>query len=162
MERTAWCIISVFGCSSLSRNLQLFKMPILDNFLPEKGIIFVQSPINEEITWWHRKLKYTNGIAKELISYCGLYCAACPTYTSGKCEGCRGDSPRCSVGYASCKVKPCCVEHGYFSCADCEAQPIPNYQTKSTGKLIPMNIRIDRIDLPGDVMRVLVFKKGLK
>ncbi len=36
------------------------------------------------------------------------------------------------------------------------------YQTKATGKLIPMNIRIDSSELPGDVMRILLFKKGLK
>lgn len=28
-----------------------------------------------------------------LISYCGFYCAACPTLIKGKCEECKGDSP---------------------------------------------------------------------
>jgi hypothetical protein len=56
---------------------------------------------------------------EKLIAYCGLYCGACPQYTSGKCEGCRGDSEKCAVLYKGCKVKPCCVENGIFTCADC-------------------------------------------
>jgi hypothetical protein len=59
-------------------------------------------------------------IDENLISYCGLYCGACPTYIKGKCEGCRGNSPLCAVGYQKCKVKPCCIEHNYFSCANCK------------------------------------------
>lgn len=35
------------------------------------------------------------------------------------------------------------------------------YQTKPSGKLIPMNIRINSGELPEDVMRMLVFKKSL-
>jgi hypothetical protein len=57
---------------------------------------------------------------ENLISYCGFYCGTCPTYTGGKCEGCRGNSPLCAVGYHKCKVRPCCIENAYFSCADCE------------------------------------------
>jgi hypothetical protein len=56
---------------------------------------------------------------ENLISFCGLYCVACPTYKSGKCEGCRGDSPKCAIGYKNCPVKQCCVENGFFTCADC-------------------------------------------
>jgi hypothetical protein len=54
-----------------------------------------------------------------LISYCGFYCGACPTCLSGKCEGCRGNSPKCAVGMKNCQVKQCCVENGFFTCADC-------------------------------------------
>ena len=56
---------------------------------------------------------------EQFISYCGFYCAACPTYTSGKCEGCKGDSEKCAIGYKNCPVKQCCVENGFFTCADC-------------------------------------------
>ena len=56
---------------------------------------------------------------ENFIAHCGFYCGACPTYLSGKCEGCRGDSPKCAVGMKKCKVKQCCVENGFFSCADC-------------------------------------------
>ena len=56
----------------------------------------------------------------ELISYCGFYCAECPTHIKGKCEGCKGDNPKCAIGYKACKVRPCCLENGYNPCADCE------------------------------------------
>lgn len=59
-------------------------------------------------------------VNENLISYCGFYCGACPKFLKGECEGCRGDSPECAVGYHACKVRPCCMEHGYTTCADCE------------------------------------------
>ena len=55
----------------------------------------------------------------QYIGYCGLYCKACPAFISGKCDGCRGDSERCAVLYKKCKVKPCCEENGFFTCANC-------------------------------------------
>jgi len=56
---------------------------------------------------------------ENLISHCGFYCGACPTCLSGKCEGCRGDSAKNAVGVKNCQVKQCCVENGFFTCADC-------------------------------------------
>jgi len=37
-----------------------------------------------------------------------------------KCEGCKGDNPKCAIGYKACQVRPCCIENGYNSCADCD------------------------------------------
>jgi len=56
---------------------------------------------------------------ENLIAHCGLYCGACPSFMSGKCDGCRGDSAKSAVVYKQCKVKPCCVGNGFFTCADC-------------------------------------------
>jgi len=56
---------------------------------------------------------------ENLIAYCGLYCGACPHYTSGKCDGCRGNSAKSAVVYKACQVKPCCAENEFFTCADC-------------------------------------------
>jgi hypothetical protein len=56
---------------------------------------------------------------EQLIAYCGLYCGACPSFTSGKCDGCRSDSAKSAVKYKKCPVKPCCAENGLFTCADC-------------------------------------------
>ena len=58
-------------------------------------------------------------IGTNLISYCGFYCGACPKYTKQECQGCKGDSPKCAIGYKVCKVRPCCLENGYNTCADC-------------------------------------------
>jgi hypothetical protein len=49
-----------------------------------------------------------------LIAYCGLYCAACGKYLNGKCPGCASNEKA-----AWCKVRSCCIEHSYKSCADC-------------------------------------------
>jgi hypothetical protein len=56
---------------------------------------------------------------ENLISYCGVNCGACPSYLKGKCKGCRGNTPDFSVGLPSCKMKSCCVENGYTTCANC-------------------------------------------
>lgn len=55
-----------------------------------------------------------------LVSYCGFYCGACPALKKGKCEGCKGNSTKCAIGYKACKVRPCCLENNYSSCADCK------------------------------------------
>ena len=57
---------------------------------------------------------------ENLVSYCGLYCGACTAYQKGTCEGCKGDSPNCGIGYRACKVKPCCAKNGYSTCAECK------------------------------------------
>jgi len=75
---------------------------------------------------------------ENLISYCGFYCGACPTFTSGKCEGCRGDSPKCAVGVKKCQVKQCCVENEFFTCADCTKCA----STKECKKYNPLSITL--------------------
>ena len=57
---------------------------------------------------------------ENLISYCGLYCGACPSYMKEKCKGCKGNTPDCAIGYRGCKVRPCCIENKYSTCADCK------------------------------------------
>ena len=75
---------------------------------------------------------------EQLISYCGLYCKACTLFTSGKCEGCRGNSTKCATGYKKCQVKPCCVENGFFTCADCTIYA----STKDCKKYNPMLLKV--------------------
>ena len=65
-------------------------------------------------------MKTIEQIDINLVSYCGFYCGACPTFIKGKCEGCKGDSPKCAVGYKACKVRPCCIDNEYNSCAECK------------------------------------------
>jgi hypothetical protein len=54
-------------------------------------------------------------VDKNLIAYCGLYCGACRSYLSGKCPGCKEN-----VKATWCKVRVCCIENSYLSCADCQ------------------------------------------
>lgn len=53
-------------------------------------------------------------INKELVAFCGLYCAACRQYLKGECAGCQKNEKA-----QWCKVRTCCLEKGYTSCADC-------------------------------------------
>lgn len=49
-----------------------------------------------------------------LVSFCGLYCGSCPKYLKDKCPGCE-DYEKATW----CKVRTCCIQHGYLSCANC-------------------------------------------
>lgn len=51
---------------------------------------------------------------KKLVAYCGLYCGACGSYLKGQCPGCHDNAKA-----AWCKIRGCCREQGYSSCADC-------------------------------------------
>jgi hypothetical protein len=50
-----------------------------------------------------------------LVAYCGLYCGACGRYLKGKCPGC-AENEKASW----CKIRACCIENNYSSCAACE------------------------------------------
>ena len=52
---------------------------------------------------------------KNLVAYCGLYCGACRSYLKGRCPGCHENTKA-----SWCKIRPCCAEHSYATCADCE------------------------------------------
>jgi hypothetical protein len=51
---------------------------------------------------------------ESLVAYCGLYCGECGKLKKEKCPGCAGNEKA-----TWCKVRSCCIEHGYSSCADC-------------------------------------------
>jgi len=50
-----------------------------------------------------------------LVAYCGLYCGACGSYLRDRCPGCHENAKA-----TWCKVRSCCIEHAYKSCADCK------------------------------------------
>lgn len=49
----------------------------------------------------------------KLIAYCGLYCGTCGSYKKGKCKSCKDDG-----GFSRCKVRKCCIELHYQTCAE--------------------------------------------
>jgi len=57
----------------------------------------------------------------DLVAHCGLYCGACRRYLKGRCPGCHENAKA-----TWCKVRSCCQEHGWTSCADCEEHADPN------------------------------------
>ncbi|PKK88064.1 MAG: hypothetical protein CVV64_20445 [Candidatus Wallbacteria bacterium HGW-Wallbacteria-1] len=57
----------------------------------------------------------------EQVAFCGLYCGACKAYLREKCDGCRKAGNR-----DWCKIRACCLDKGYTSCADCREFENPN------------------------------------
>lgn len=55
------------------------------------------------------------------IGCCGAYCKTCKPFNSGACKGCKigYDTGERDVTKEKCKMKVCCIERGYDSCADC-------------------------------------------
>ncbi len=49
-----------------------------------------------------------------LVAFCGLYCGACGQYLRERCPGCRENT---KAGW--CKIRVCCLDNKYNSCADC-------------------------------------------
>jgi hypothetical protein len=50
-----------------------------------------------------------------LVAYCGLYCGACKRFLKEKCPGCHENHKA-----TWCKLRSCCMENGYASCAECK------------------------------------------
>ncbi|MDA3892826.1 MAG: DUF3795 domain-containing protein [Salinivirgaceae bacterium] len=55
------------------------------------------------------------------VSFCGLYCGNCSKFKKRKCPGCQENSKA-----AWCKIRTCCLENNYKSCADCDEPGINN------------------------------------
>ena len=53
-------------------------------------------------------------VEKNLVSFCGLYCGACSKYLKEKCTGCHEYEKA-----TWCKIRTCCIENKYESCAVC-------------------------------------------
>jgi len=60
-------------------------------------------------------------VDKSLVAYCGLYCGACRGYLKDKCPGCPGNEQS-----SWCKIRECCSENGYTTCADCKEYVDPH------------------------------------
>lgn len=57
---------------------------------------------------------HTPPVNPELVAYCGIYCGACRSYAIGRCPGCRK-----SEKATWCKVRTCCINNKYATCANC-------------------------------------------
>jgi len=49
------------------------------------------------------------------VSACGLYCSNCYKFKNAKCPGCYQNSKA-----TWCKVRTCCINNNYKSCAECQ------------------------------------------
>jgi len=79
---------------------------------------------------------------KSLIAACGLYCGACRSYLKGKCPACAENSKA-----SWCKIRSCCAENSYASCADCKEFADPMQCKKYNnfiGRMFGLVFRSDR------------------
>ncbi len=84
-----------------------------------------------------------------LVAFCGLYCGACGQYKRGKCPGC---AENVKAGW--CKLRTCCQENGYATCAACtqvaEVRDCRKFDTVMA-RLFALIFRSDR---PADIARI--------
>ena len=79
---------------------------------------------------------------QELVAFCGLYCGACKRYLKGGCPGCHENKKA-----TWCKIRTCCLENGYSSCAVCSEFEEPRDCSKFHNffsKVIGLILRSDR------------------
>jgi hypothetical protein len=89
---------------------------------------------------------------KSLVAFCGLYCGACKAYLKGKCPGCRDN-----VKASWCKIRECCLENHFMSCADCtgikpeDCKKYTNFMSKAIGFILNSDRKacIERISIVG-------------
>jgi hypothetical protein len=93
---------------------------------------------------------------KSLVAYCGLYCGSCGSYLKGRCPGCHENTKA-----SWCKVRTCCAENGYASCASCSVHTDPdtcklfnNFMSKTIGVVLNSNrrasiVQIQKVGLDG-------------
>ncbi len=78
----------------------------------------------------------------EKVAYCGLYCGSCRAHLKGKCPTCKKKKKA-----TWCKIRECCMENSYSSCADCKEFNDPKECKKFHNffsKVISFFLRSDR------------------
>ncbi len=85
----------------------------------------------------------------KLVAYCGLYCGACGKHLKGNCAGCAENE-----GATWCKIRACCIEHNYTTCADCEEFPDVNDCKKYNNFLSKVFAVIFRSNRPACIGRI--------
>ena len=74
------------------------------------------------------------------IGCCGAYCKTCRAYSEKKCSGCKlgYDTGERDISKAKCKIKKCCMEKSFYTCADCPeytaCQTVQGFYGKTGGK----------------------------
>ncbi|MFX0071382.1 MAG: DUF3795 domain-containing protein [Candidatus Hermodarchaeota archaeon] len=61
----------------------------------------------------------------EKVTYCGLFCGACPSYQKGTCLGCRSENINQNrKSKWACKIRICCHEQKQLEhCGQCDINP---------------------------------------
>jgi len=98
---------------------------------------------------------------KNLASFCGIYCGACPSYIRSSCLGCRSDNrTQKRKSKWSCLIRKCCQEEKNLDlCIECEDYPCKNLE-----KLKNSHLKDEKYDYRHQIFYNLVRikKNGLK
>jgi hypothetical protein len=84
-----------------------------------------------------------------LVAFCGLYCGECGQYKRDKCPGC---AENVKAGW--CKIRTCCQENGYATCAACTQFGDVHDCKKFDNVMARMFALIFRSDRPADIARI--------
>lgn len=85
----------------------------------------------------------------DLVARCGLYCGACGAYRRGRCPGCH-EKEKASW----CKVRSCCLDHDYTTCADCREFSDPNECKKFNNLIAKFFGLVFRSDRAGCIRQI--------
>ncbi|HOZ55658.1 MAG: hypothetical protein BWY51_00254 [Parcubacteria group bacterium ADurb.Bin316] len=86
---------------------------------------------------------------KNLVAYCGLYCGACKKFINKKCAGCKEN-----VKATWCKIRTCCIENKYSSCADCATYKVANDCKKFNNPISKLFSLIFKSDRNASIARI--------
>lgn len=89
------------------------------------------------------------------IGCCGAYCGTCRAFKEQTCKGCKlgYENGKRDISKAKCKIKVCCINRNYNSCADCPdtltCQTINEFYGKKGYKYAKYKQAIEFIKLNG-------------
>ncbi len=84
-----------------------------------------------------------------LVAHCGLFCGACKRYLKGGCPGCAENEKA-----TWCRIRTCCIENEYRSCADCRDHENPKDCAKFNSFLSRVFAVILRSDRRACIMQI--------
>lgn len=88
----------------------------------------------------------------KLVAFCELYCGACKSYLKDRCPACHENKKA-----AWCKVRTCCLEAGYSSCAECkefeDAKQCKKFHN-FISKIIGFVLRSDRAECTAQIKEI--------
>ncbi|HEX2957966.1 MAG TPA: DUF3795 domain-containing protein [Chitinispirillaceae bacterium] len=89
------------------------------------------------------------------VAYCGLYCGACGAFKKGRCPGCSLNQKA-----SWCKIRSCCIEHSYQTCADCKEYSDPMQCKKFNNFVSKLFALVFKSDRAGCISQIKA--KGLE
>ena len=74
------------------------------------------------------------------IAFCGLFCGNCGNFKRGRCKGCAEEA-----WFKMCRVRPCAIEKGFATCAECEELETCKILNNFIAKIFSFIFRSDKM-----------------